>query len=233
MLMGSTGKGKSTLVHSLICTLGEKTKIMLYLSEESLQRVEAKLAGKDDDVSYLMPNLEVLHEQMLLDHIRPENARSFIMAISDEIKRTSAKLLIIDNLTTSAFYEGKLNAAIPIIAGLKKIAEEFKIPILIVAHTKKGINESSKPLMTSDDIRGSAQLSMMADYFYIFYRVRKTAQYGQTIDAAIIYVSKARDHDNQDSVYKLEYRASQKRYYADKMVDFQIFKSLMKERDKI
>lgn len=233
VLMGSTGKGKSTLAHSLICTLGEKAELLLYLTEESPERVEMKLAAKDVDVSYLMPKLQMLHERMLLNHMTPDTPLSFLRALSDELAKTEAKILIIDNLTTSAFFDGKFSASATIIAGLKNIAEKFNIPVFILAHTKKGINETTRPLMTPDDIRGSAQLALQADYFYIFYRIRKTAQYGQTIDTAAVYVSKSRDHDNQDSVYKLEYRPEQKRYYADKLVNFQIFKSLMKERDKI
>lgn len=231
-LLGSTGRGKSTLVQSLIMGWGTKAKILLYLTEESLERLEAKLALKDDDVTYLTPKLHVLHENDLMRTIHANLFSEFLKFLKEKLVKTEAKILIIDNITTSQFYEGKFQNVNPILAGLRKIAQDLNIAVFLVCHTKKGISEATKGLISPDDVRGSAQLAMTSDYFYTFYRIRKTMEFSQPIDSAFIYVSKSRDHDNQDNLYKLTYDPLRKRYIKDNLSSFTIFKSFMKERDR-
>lgn len=231
-LLGSTGRGKSTLVQSLIVAWGSKAKMLLYLTEESFDRIEAKLALKDEDVSYLTSKLHLLHENNVLNTIKPDQVKQLLRHLSDSVVETESKILIIDNLTTSQFYEGQFQNTNALLAGLRGMAAELGIAVFIVAHTKKGISEATKGLIGPDDVRGSATLAMTSDYFYTFYRVRKTLDFGQTVDSAFVLVAKSRDHENQDNFYKLEYDARTKRYFKDKLVNFQIFKSILKERDR-
>jgi hypothetical protein len=72
-----------------------------------------------------------------------------------------------------------------------------------------------------------------SDYFYTFYRVRKTGITGSSMDAAFVYVNKSRDHDNQDSIYRLVYDVNKKRYMSDVKIDFEKFKTAIRERDKL
>lgn len=231
-LLGSTGRGKSTLVQSLIMGWGVKAKMLLYLTEESLERLEAKLALKDEDVTYLTPKLHVLHENDIVRTIHANSFLKFLEFLKEKIIRTEAKILIIDNITTSQFYEGKLQNVNGILSGLRQIAQELGVAVFLVCHTKKGVSEATKGLISPDDVRGSAQLAMTSDYFYTFYRIRKTMDFGQPIDSAFIYVSKSRDHDNQDNLYKLSYDAERKKYTRDTLSSFSVFKSFMKERDR-
>lgn len=230
-LLGSTGRGKSTLLQSLITEWGMRAKILLYLTEESFERLEAKLALKDEDVSYLTPKLMLIHEQQVLEKIPANSYALFLTHLRDKLVESEAKMLLVDNITTSHFYEGKLQSTLPILAGLRKIAQELEIPIFLIAHTRKGVSES-KGLISTDDVRGSASLSNTCDYFYIFYRIRRTDSYGQPLDSSFVHVAKSRDHDNQDNLYKLEYDKTRKRYFRDKLTNFQTFKSFMKERDR-
>lgn len=230
-LLGSTGRGKSTLIQSLVSEWGTKAKMLLLLTEESPERLEAKLALKGEDMTYLTPKLHVIHEHDILKSIDARQPRAFLNHLRDMIISSQAKILIIDNLTTSAFYED-LRASNTILSGLRKIAQELNVAMLFVAHTKKGVSEATKGLISPDDCRGSAQLAMTSDYFYTFYRIRKTVEFGQPVDSAFIYVSKSRDHDNQDNLYKLDYDPQRKKYYKDRLVSFTIFKSFMKERDR-
>lgn len=231
-LMGSTGRGKSTLLQSLVVSWGVGAKILLFLTEENLERLEAKLALKDEDVSYLTPKLHVVHEQSFLKEIDPNSPRCFLMRLRQNLIDTQSKILIIDNITTSQFYENQFRNVPILLAGLRDMAQELSVAIFIIAHTKKGISENTKGLMTPDDIRGSATLPNTSDYFYVFYRVRKTIEYGQTLDSAFIFVAKSRDHENQDNFYKLDYDPKRKRYTKDRLTNFSIFKSFMKERDR-
>lgn len=231
-LLGSTGRGKSTLVHSLLTSWGAKAKILLYLTEESFERVESKLALKGDDMSYLTPKLHLVHEQDVAAKINPKDADSWLRQMRAKIVESECKILILDNLTTSIFYEGQFQNVNTILTGLRKMAADLEIPVFVVAHTKKGISEATKGLISPDDVRGSASLAMTSDYFYIFYRIRKTSSFGQPKDSAFVYIGKSRDHDNQDFIYKLDYDPVKKKYFRDAMVNFTMFKDYMKERDR-
>jgi hypothetical protein len=231
-LLGSTGRGKSTLVQSLILEWGKKASILLYLSEESIDRVEVKLFEKEADAGYLTTRLHVTHEEDILRTVRPDNVRLFLMTIEAKIHACSPKILIIDNLTTSQFYEGKFSNVMPLLSGLRMIAAKYKLPIFLVCHTKKGVNETTKGLINPDDVRGSSILGMTSDYFYTFYRVQQTGEFGTTKIGTFVYVNKSRDHDNQDFIYRLNYDVNRKRYVSDTLANFKAFKEFMQKRDK-
>lgn len=231
-LMGSTGSGKSTLTQSMILNWGRENKIAIYLTEETFERYELKLFEKREDVEYLSPNLHFVHELEVLRKTQASDYRRMLYYLERSVAESQAKLLIIDNLTTSAFYDGRLEANIPILSGLRGIAKHYNIPILVIVHTKKGVSELSKGLMEPDDVRGSASIANTSDYFYTFYRVGVTTGTGSKIWSSFIYVNKCRDHDTQGNFYKLNYQYGAG-YVSDQPMSFIAFKELMKERDKL
>jgi archaellum biogenesis ATPase FlaH len=233
-LMGSTGSGKSTLTQSLILKWGSSEDILVYLTEESQERFETKLFEKNQTESEaLSPHVFLMHEKTVLRTHDAVNHRAMLQAIEKGINESKAKIVIIDNLTTSAFYDGNFNAAIPVLSGLRNMAEHYKIPIFIIVHTKKGVNENSKGLMDPDDVRGSANISNTSDYFYTFYRVGQSTGTGNKTWGSFIYVNKSRDHDTQGYMYSLQYQPRNKLYIGDSRIPFTVFKNFMKERDKL
>lgn len=231
-LLGSTGRGKSTLVQSLILEWGKKTPILLYLSEEGIERIESKLFEKEPEAAYLTTKLHLIHEQDLLKSIQATNFIGMLRLLDSKVKASGAKMLIIDNLTTSAFYESKFANVMPLLSGLRQIAMFYEIPIFLVCHTKKGVNEQTKGLIMPDDVRGSANLGLTSDYFYTLYRFRQTTEFGTTRDGTFVYVCKSRDHENQDTIYRLDYNVDKKRYVKDTVVNFNAFKEFARDRDK-
>jgi hypothetical protein len=231
-LLGSTGRGKSTLVQSLLLEWARNAAVALYLSEESIERVEYKLFEKEVDPSYLSPNLFLIHERDMLKRCSAENISLFMITLRTKLEACKAKMLIIDNLTTSQFYEGNIPTNAALLAKLRDLADQMQIPIFLIAHTKKGVNETTKGIILPDDVRGSAVLPNTSDYFYTFYRVRHTSETGSARDGAFVWVNKSRDHENQDKIYRLDYNVHSKRYIADSAVDFNIFKEAMRDRDR-
>lgn len=231
-LLGSTGRGKSTLTQSLILEWGKKEKILLYLTEESVDRIELKFFEKDPEASYLSSKLHITHERDLLKEIDSKDYRAFCLALEEKLKKSKAKILIIDNLTTSQFYESKFHNVTGLLSKLRDIADNYQIPIFLICHTKKGVNETTKGLMLPDDVRGSASLAMTSDYFYTFYRLRITSEFGITKECTFVYVNKCRDHNTQDYIYRLDYDVNRKRYTKDSLVNFKVFKDAIKERDR-
>lgn len=232
VLLGSTGRGKSTLVQSLILEWGKKANLLLYLTEESVERLENKLFEKEENSKYLSSKLNIIHEQDVLKTLNPNDYIGFCLQLETKIQATNPKALIFDNLTTSLFYENKFKNIMPLLGRLREIAAKYKIPIFLITHTKKGINEN-KGIIMPDDVRGSASLALTADYFYIMYRIQYKSKMGSSYNTAFIYVAKSRDHGNQDFIYRLDYDIAKKRYTKDTMVSFEIFKEAMKDRNKI
>lgn len=231
-LLGSIGRGKSTLVQGLVLEWGKNAAMLLYLSEEGVDRVEAKLFEKNPEAGYLTTKLHVVHETDVLKQVDANNYRGFLSLLRSKLDASKAEILIIDNITTSQFYEGKFNNVMGLLSGLREIATDFNIPIFLVCHTKKGVNETSRGLIMPDDVRGSATLPMTCDYFYTFSRYRFTTEFGATRDSAFVVVNKCRDHDTQDTVYRLEYEAHRKRYVSDSAVSFKVLKEVQKLRDR-
>jgi archaellum biogenesis ATPase FlaH len=232
-LMGSTGSGKSTVTQSMILEWGRRIDMLVYLTEESKESFELKLYEKESSPEYLSPNLHLMHEKELVRAYGDNDFRSFLRDLEAAVAESKAKILIIDNLTTSAFYDNKLQATGPILSGLRSIADHYKIAIFIIVHTKKGVSETSKGLMEPDDVRGSATIANTSDYFYIFYRVGATTGSGAKIYSNFIYVNKSRFHDTQGNFYRLRYDYRTKRYISDERIGFNEFKNLMKERDRL
>jgi archaellum biogenesis ATPase FlaH len=232
-LLGSVGRGKSTLIQSLVLSWGLEQNVLLYQTEESVERIERKLFEKDNQAAYLTTKLHIVMESEFLKTYQPNNAAGFLRLFEAKIVASKAKVVILDNLTTSAYYEGKFTNVLPILSGLTALAEKYKVPVFVVCHTKKGVTEATKGLISPDDVRGSALVYNKSDYFYTFYRVRKTGITGSSMDAAFVYVNKSRDHDNQDSIYRLVYDVNKKRYMSDVKIDFEKFKTAIRERDKL
>lgn len=232
-LMGSTGRGKSTLIQSLILEWGKKVPILLYLTEESLDRIEASIVHKELGASYLSTKLHMTHESEILKRTSPYDYLVLLRYLDQKLSSSNAKILIIDNMTTSQFYENKFESVNGILSGLRELGKKYQIPIFLICHTKKGVNETTKGLMLPDDVRGSSSLAMTSDYFYTFHRFRKTNEFGNSNEGVFVYVSKCRNHDNQDCVYRLEFNVNTKRYIKDIQVDFNAFKTAIKERDRV
>lgn len=230
-LLGSTGRGKSTLLQSLMVRWGVTARMFVYLTEEAYELVEENLALKDQEMDYLTPNLRLMHEFNVMEQIA-QDPREWLKTIKRHLSETEAKILIIDNITTCHFYGMNFNAANTILHGLRKIAQELNIPIFLIAHTKKGVSETTKGIIDPDDVRGTAQLANTSDYFYIFYRIRKTQDLARSIDSSFVRVAKSRHHNNQDNFYKLDYDHAHKMYVRDSLTNFNAFKSFMKERDR-
>lgn len=232
-LMGSTGSGKSTLMQSMLMQWGRSKDILVFLTEEEVERFELKLYEKNKETEYLSPNLHLVHEQSILRNVNENNHVAFLKRIEGAVASSQAKMLIIDNLTTSIFYESNLKSVLPILSGIRNIAKHYKIPVFVIVHTKKGVNEVSKGLMEPDDVRGSASIANTSDYFYTFYRVGQTFVSGSKTYNNFIFVNKSRDHDNQGCLYRLDYHYQTKTYTKDKQVNFNAFKEIMKSRDKL
>ena len=81
-------------------------------------------------------------------------------SIVDTVKHTSAKILIIDNITYMNRGTETAKDALPLMKLLKRMKAKFGLSILALAHTPK--KDASKPI-TKNDLQGSSMLMNFCD----------------------------------------------------------------------
>ena len=92
------------------------------------------------------------------------DSQSFEKCLNDSLERaiieTSAKVLIIDNLTYLKDDNEKAKDALPLMKNLKNLKNKYGLSLLILAHTPK--RDLSKPI-TRNDLSGSKMLMSFTD----------------------------------------------------------------------
>jgi len=219
--IGTTGSGKSTLLKTIIAD-SSNMKCMVWLSEETAKEYQVKiqraLNNKDD-----IKNIYFIEERELDSNKTPEVFLAKFEKIAYEIR---PKIIFIDNITSSNFYSDDLNPAQQGASAtfLSRLAKKVNIPIVFVAHTKKGVNDTYSGLITKEDVRGSQKISIITEYLYI---IQTFSSRGKKYP--FITISKNRHHEINDKYYVLGFDDGI--YKFDKMVDFEIVKKMFRARD--
>jgi archaellum biogenesis ATPase FlaH len=170
LLVGDTGKGKSTLIRSIALESSIKKNVFILLSEENTDAYSHKLNEtasifKNSFSFYSMNLNNIKLATELMQDFQPErDFKRFFDMISDFIIRDKIDLFIYDNFSTGLFgdkYELQKDA----VKKFKELSLKFKIPFIIVSHPKKGAFYESL-FLTPDLIRGNSSLSTMPEFIY-------------------------------------------------------------------
>lgn len=163
LLIAEKGSGKSTLVRAWLTEiLAQGKNCFLRLSEESVQPYTDELASffSREHVG-LLSNLTVDSELALPER---ETTYYYKESLITKIKASGAHIVLFDNFTTSLLGSKSPREQEQWARDFKQIAIALNIPIVIVAHTRKGYKNTQ--IATGDDIRGNSTLSNMASYIY-------------------------------------------------------------------
>lgn len=231
VILSTTGAGKSTLVMSLIEEMLDAGKsVFLYSSEESVKDIETKL-------SYLPnlkneSNLRVYHERWLLEVLanNPDDWEGFLqeinLAMIEMTLTNKPDVLVLDNLTTSLFYDQNKNAT-RIASGLKSLAEDKNIPIIVVAHTASGVRQNQ--LFDSSQVRGFRTITNTAQYVYCLIRLRVDMG-GMWREVVVEYTEKSRNHSVASrSCYKLFFNVDTKLFSGDEKINYEVFREFLRD----
>lgn len=226
ILMGTAGSGKSTLVRSIIGDQIENNfdSVYVWLSEESVD--ELKEGMMDLDLSD-----EILSRLLIESELdtAPKSNKPRDREILERVYLSGAKVLIIDNITTSQFYmDMKVSEQSSFIKRLKDFAVKTGIAVFLVAHTKKDIHDNMNKLINENDIRGSASVVNMAHFFYILQRFEQNKIFAPTIR-----VVKHRGYNVTERLFYIQYDKYKMAYVKDNSIEFKKFKEMFKERDKL
>jgi len=220
--LGKSGQGKSTLMRSILFHLILNCRVFLWLSEETLDNLQIGLF-KREIPKHAVDNLTVFSE---VDSNIIGN-KKIIKAALNAYDESFSDIIIIDNITTSMAYGDVIQQQSQFVANLKSIASEYKIPIVVIAHTRFGIQDNK--LIEDEDVRGFKKISNMSDYFYalqMFYTVDGKYQ--------TLRILKSRYHDDAvGRFYQLVYEPKIKSYSHDKELNFLEFKEIFNRRNKL
>lgn len=232
VFLGTTGAGKSTLTRTLICdclsNLKGSKNAGIWLSEETVQdfKLEFSRSGYEQCTDNFILTSE-LYPEIRKRITTPE---SFLNVVSKFIEKFKLKLLFLDNITTSFSYiNGRgIEAQNKIANGLKDIAAKYGIPLVVIAHTNAEISDNFNGIISSNHIRGSKMLTLVAEFLYILQRVI----IGDEIHP-LIRIEKHRGQDVKKNLFQLGYVPKRRIFAIDSPVGFDEFKELFKNRNKL
>lgn len=231
LFLGPTHAGKSTIVRSIVADIARMNlgnpkfkKILIWLSEESRIDFLTEFIRVKTDKN-MLSKFHVLSEQD--DYIQKMKDRTITSTFMHEAQ--AADMVIFDNITTSQIYMDKNFDVQSTMAKLfKKVARVANVPIVLIAHTKAGINEGYKGLIENDDIRGSKTLPNLCEFLYTLQGIRMRERFYPTIR-----ILKHRGQNVDHKLYVLNYDHKRGIYDFDTRMKFEDFKGLWKERDKL
>lgn len=235
VLMGTTGQGKSTLVRSLLLRAAEQGKrVWIYSSEESVKEINRSLSSSsvaDSALEYV----SVFHEDVVDEICNDDMSLFDLFKTQIEIKLASYQpdLIVVDNLTTSGWYDGAgFERATLMIAWWKKVLRKRNIPGIFVAHTKDGVGEGSG-LFSASDIRGPKVFTNKTEFLYFFQMIYHTDPQGKLHKFPVIRIGKSRGYSNAGLVYKLNYSQQHMLYVGDQSIDHNKFNEIFNKRDTL
>lgn len=226
VLMGTAGSGKSTVIRAIIADMLKINSGTVYawLSEET--RDSFMLGLVDNDMGPDGKNRIKIDSE--LDREKNGDKKT-IDSILEKVEFISPEVLIIDNITTSPSYRGKSpDEQGEVINKLKEFANKNDIPILLIAHTRKDVSDNMSRLITENDIRGCADITNLAEFFYVLQRFEVGERYFQTIR-----IQKHRSQPIKNKLFHLEYSPEIKTYTGDRPIDFDSFKEIFKQRNQL
>lgn len=223
IVLGTTSSGKSTLMRSIIVDLLEKNKrarVTCYLSEETEAELFLELYKYFNSVDF-EERVSVVSENDCLDE--KNMAGQLEKCFLDD-----SHVLIFDNITTSKLYNSKTPQEQSDFANnLKIMAKRNNKALICVAHTNN-VEKMAGKMISSSDIRGSKNISNLAEFFFINYQISsKENLYNY------IHIEKHRSQSPEDKIFMLRYDKNRNIFKDDIAVGFEKFKELWKLRDKL
>lgn len=224
VILGTTGGGKSTLVRTLIrdlvFTKSSDHHVAIWLSEEEVKDYRAQAA-------YGMPSHDKLLNTSALSELEIDNCSE--MYFFEWLEMIKPDVLIMDNITTSKFYNDR---SVPdqgkFAMKLKNMTKKLNMATIVIAHTDAKAHDSMGRLINLNDIRGSKSIANLCEFAYILQRFEVGETYFPTIRCV-----KHRSQDLIHNLYFLEYDKRVRSFTGDKHLDFKKFKEMFNARNKL
>jgi archaellum biogenesis ATPase FlaH len=228
IILGTTGVGKTSLTRAMLKDLASSSRVLIYSTEETKAEFETQLAYGKSQIN--TSNLKYIHEDDILSmpDMNEKNIDGLINALDWAIAESKAEIVIIDNITASAFFQN-IELAPKLSQKLRTLMKKVNAPFIVVAHTASTVKEGV--MFDSSDMRGSKMLAIRAEYVYCIGRFTQIVD-DHSRTATFVKVDKSRGHDNSKELYRLWYDASIKEYTCDENYEYSKFLEFTKPRKK-
>jgi energy-coupling factor transporter ATP-binding protein EcfA2 len=175
-LMGTTGTGKSTLAASIIADAAMDSPVLVIVSEESIEDYANRIYLTKQDVP--KENIQFVYERNMNEAIKSDQDKVWAW-LEMRIIEAGARLVFWDNLTSSPYFSQRFGPSGQEMA-VSKIVEfglKNKVAFFILMHTAKNVTDNFGKFIEGEDVRGTQQSFIGADFFYIFQRFSVKDQY--------------------------------------------------------
>ena len=225
LLIAPPGAGKTTLLRTLIADVASNVgkKIAVYLSEETVEDFWTEISYSNMPQE-LIDSVYPISESDLTD----KTARGIFLALSEHVDSVGADIIFIDNVTTMKCYGESFKNQSYVTECIKALAIKKRLPVLTVAHTGAQIKESYQGLIDMNDIRGSKDIVNQSEFLYIL----QPLYIGNT-RKTFISIKKHRGQPVKNNLFQLFYFESVKLFAKDEPRNFEEFKEIFKERNKL
>lgn len=222
LFVAPTHIGKSTLTHALINDLIEKNKemrILLYLTEETIADFESAIAGFVRSFDEINKRVSIMIED------KTKSDDEIKESIETCIMHDGFDLFVIDNITTSKLYmDRKVDIQSSVAIWLKGLLEDTTL--YLIAHTNG--NNYNTELLDETHIRGSKTITNITEFLYVMQPVRLNKSLYQ-----YVRIIKHRGQSPDNKFFKLVYEPMLKTITKDVPCDFEDFKSIFRQRNKL
>ena len=197
-LLAPTGMGKSTLTRSIITDVSENTKCGIILSEEKFEEYSAGFVAQSEPVNW--SNVRMIRETKIVSEFETKEMQ--IKAIVSLALEADIKVLFWDNITTGTILGDSVKPDLMarLIELLKHELFTHDIALFFIAHTGKGVKTEQASLFQGEDVRGSNQYYMKADYFFNLQVKTKNDE-----KVSFVNITKSRFHQPKNKFYVLEF----------------------------
>lgn len=225
-LLGTAGSGKSTLLKSIIAFTSDTKPTLTWLSEETVQEYQVGLNRITTSESVLK-NMKFVEEKNL-DEFYFRNQDTFYEIFEDMVVESGARVVFIDNLSTSYFYNdvAGISGQARTANFLSRITKKLGIAVFFVIHTKKDIQDNHATLVTKEDVRGSQQIAIVSEYFYILQKFTVNDRIYN-----IVKVDKHRHHEINKRFFLMGF--DEGAYKFDKAIEFETLNKIFVKRDRL
>jgi len=229
VLLAAAGKGKSTLARSILLDIAEKEPVLFYVTEESKEDLETQFAYNEISQRQV-DNIFLVQESKDVGYELRNSVEKWLGYLRIKVKNSGAKVIFLDNITSSAVYNS-VDAQREMILGLKELIEELDVAIFIICHAKKGIKNNE--WFKEDDVKGSTQISITAHFFYAYNMFIVPGRGEGDAKHAFIRILKSRGYPNIAFSYDLQFNFNTYSYEGDKRVKTSDLERVAKASSKL
>lgn len=238
VISGFRSSGKSTWINQLICNWVDQGyptfvfsgelpphKLMSWLEicMAGRENIEINNAGYRQIIPAAIPKMRKWYRESVIyfDKMRMEpTPDNLLERIEYSVKKCGVRMVIIDNLMTMSFHckkEEELDKQKEFCDKLIQLAHTYELAVFLVDHPIK----VNVPLMEVDHIRGTGNITNLADYIFIVQRYRASQDpkmYPKNLHPEqydnIIRLVKNRQEGDEDDI-EVYFDSNSRRYYRD------------------